>query len=287
MQENITTSINIELFKNYIKGLDHSITKDIRQTDADTDWLVINEKTKNIEALKQFTKLESIYVIGADESMLNFITSLKHLKNLQLGYAKTADLSALKKNNHIQVLLLNDCHKLTSLKGVEKLTALQVLSIENSKKITTLDEIAKLKNLLHFDLSGGNYESVKVFSLKPLAKLTGLEGIHLVNTRVTDEDLSALKNLQQLKKLFLPNNFPTEEYAKLSVYLPDTYCNLFEACTPLSIDEVMITGKRKPFLNREKDEKRIENYRKKFKAMQQEEITKKQKLSSATTKKKK
>ncbi|MGR5899786.1 hypothetical protein ACT7C8_20150 [Bacillus cereus] len=45
-----------------------------------------------------------------------------------------------------------------------------------------------------------------------------------MNIKVQDRSLEPLMNLKRLKKLNVSNQFPMEEYAKLSVVLQNTEC---------------------------------------------------------------
>ena len=91
-----------------------------------------------------------------------------------------------------------------------------------------------------------------------------------------DESLEPIAELKELQELSISNQFPTKEYAKLSVALPNTKCDKFEAYVhlPSSIGDkdIMVVGKRKPFLNSNSkvDMKRLEKYQEQFKLLQSE-----------------
>jgi hypothetical protein len=64
------------------------------------------------------------------------------------------------------------------------------------------------------------------------------------------------------------NQFPTEDYAYLAVELPNVICEMFQPYIKLNQKindlDIMVTGKRKPFLNSKADTDRILKYEKAF-----------------------
>ncbi|WP_369691018.1 hypothetical protein [Robertmurraya korlensis] len=73
--------------------------------------------------------------------------------------------------------------------------------------------------------------------------------------------------------MLISNQFPTEEYAKLSVALPNTKSDKFEAyvhISPIGDKDIMVVGKRKPLLNSnsKSDVKRLQKYQEQFKEYQ-------------------
>ena len=102
--------------------------------------------------------------------------------------------------------------------------------------------------------------------------MTQLEYLRLTNIKVADESLEPISHLRNLKKLEVSNQFPTKEYAYLSVKLTETECSMFRPSHEVEIKDAngklvydrMIIGKRKPFLLSTKDQNRIEKYEKEF-----------------------
>lgn len=93
-----------------------------------------------------------------------------------------------------------------------------------------------------------------------------------INNRVLDESLEPISTLNGLQELEISNQFPTKEYARLSVSLPHTVCEKFEPYVSLSQtiygNDVMVVGKRKPLLNSTHDKLKLEKYEEQFKALQ-------------------
>ncbi len=117
------------------------------------------------------------------------------------------------------------------------------------------------------------WSTFKPDTLKPLENLDKLWGLSLKAIRVGDQSLEPVANLKQLRYLELSNQFPTEEYARLSVALPDTECTHFAPYVDFFPDkdgtkQVMVTGKGKPVLSLPKDSARLERYVQRFRELE-------------------
>ncbi len=114
-------------------------------------------------------------------------------------------------------------------------------------------------------------------TLEPLASLTGLLSLSLLPKRIDDgrnEPLGSLTNLESLRIPF--NLFTTEQLAWLRAGLPETVESealnaLLTLTTPFEDDDklrdVLLIGKRKPWLNSELDAARIRKHIVRFEEM--------------------
>ncbi len=94
-----------------------------------------------------------------------------------------------------------------------------------------------------------------------------------MNIKVQDRSLEPLMNLKRLKKLNVSNQFPMEEYAKLSVVLQNTECEFFKPYVRMESTEgkdIMMIGRKRPFLNSKIDAEKIRKYEQEFKTVQEE-----------------
>lgn len=144
--------------------------------------------------------------------------------------------------------------------------------LSDCPKVHDLGPIAALENLEILDLSGGMWSTFKPDTLAPLADLRKLRGLSLKAIRVVGESLAPVAGLTQLQELELSNQFPTEEYARLSVALPRVPCTHFAPYLDFGAGagatQVMVTGKGKPVLALPKDAARLERYVQQFRAAQ-------------------
>ncbi|EJR54011.1 hypothetical protein IIM_02268 [Bacillus cereus VD107] len=108
--------------------------------------------------------------------------------------------------------------------------------------------------------------------MEPLKHLSNLKYLFLSNINAKDESLEPVSQLTVLQELVISNQFPTEEYARLSVTLPNTQCEYFRPfihlSSPIDDKDIMVIGKRKQFLNSKVDMKRLKKYEEQFKLLQ-------------------
>lgn len=95
----------------------------------------------------------------------------------------------------------------------------------------------------------------------------------LSTIKLKDESLEPISHIKGLLDLKLSNQFPTEEFARLSVTLPQTKCDYFQPYVklddPIDGKDIMVIGKRKPFLNSSTDIKKLQKYEEKFRELQE------------------
>lgn len=123
------------------------------------------------------------------------------------------------------------------------------------------------------ELEGDESNALKLDNLEPLKHLHHLVYLGLSHIKVLDDSLWPISELRGLKELLISNQFPTEEFAKLSVALPNTKCDKFSAFVRLPSladgSDIMVIGKRKPFLNSKKDSSRMKKYEDRFRVLQE------------------
>ena len=206
------------------------------------------------------------------EKDIEQIFSLHQPKYVSLYQFLAKDLSCLENLNKCETLITEWNTKATELWNVKSNRNLKKLAVRDYSKISDLSKLAEATQIKSLSLDGGIDKKLKVDSLKPLSKLTQLEYLRLTNIKVANESLVPLSNLRNLKILELSNQFPTKEYASLSVKLVKTECSMFRPYHEVEIEDEngnlvydrMIIGKRKPFLLSTKDQTRIEKYEKEF-----------------------
>ena len=164
--------------------------------------------------------------------------------------------------------------KLADVSALSRCSRLRYLELTDTPKVHDLSPLSKLANLRALVFQGGIWNRNRAQSLDPIADLPALEVLALLNLAVEEGGLRPLAKLARLKALFLSNQFETADYAYLSVHLPRTDCAQFEAYETLASEiggnNVLVTGKRKPFLNTrdEMDRVRLEKYVAAFQALQ-------------------
>jgi len=234
--------------------------------------LSILGKSKNIDRLRDFPPIEAIWIGDVNQRQFDRILPLLDPLYLLFDGLRVADLTPLGRFQRLEALEIRWNTKTTDISFLEDLRKLRLLCLSHCPKVHDLGPIAGLSRLEILDLSGGMWSTFRPDTLAPLSQLQNLRGLSLKSIRVGDASLAPVAKLRNLQELELSNQFPTEEYARLSVALPHIQCKQFAPYLELGWgkngDEVMITGARKPVLSRAKDAARIERYVQQFRAMQ-------------------
>ncbi|MEO1639773.1 MAG: hypothetical protein AAFU41_11065 [Pseudomonadota bacterium] len=180
---------------------------------------------------------------------------------------RTTTISPLLKLTQLRMLSLWWVQKLADispLAGMD-LEVLVLDDIRNNQDIAAVGEIAGLRALT---VSGAMHNDHKIASLLPLTQLDNLEELKFIAMKLDDDTLRPLAECPALRDAQLANTYPTEDYAYLTAKRPDLRSTALAAYQPAGQGkEVMVTGRRKPFLHLEKDAERLAKYQAKWDAL--------------------
>ena len=214
------------------------------------------------------------YVVGINAKSFPGLCQklrVQHLFFYEMRVEDLRPLAALETLTRLAIEWNTKVRDLTPLAAIEKLEAL-VLS--NTPKTNDLGPLAGLVGLRALSITGGMWSTTVVESLEPLGSLTQLEELELLNIRTRTGGLRPLARCRNLRSLDLSNQFPTEDYAYLSVHLPETSCAMFAPYLPVqplpNDKDVMVIGSGKPFLNSKADTARLAQYASEFEALREE-----------------
>jgi len=192
-------------------------------------------------------------------------------QNLFFKGLTATDLSPLSALSQLTSLQITWAHKFTDASPLRKLSNLVSLTLSDTKRWQNLDHIAGM-DLGELDLSGGMGNDNIYETLEPLASLKQLERLILASVKVKTDGLKPLAKCKSLKELQLDFRFPTEDYAYLSVHMPQTNCEAFAPYVPMEFGynhkDMMVVGFRKPALSSKTDSARLAKYAAAFEALQ-------------------
>lgn len=253
-------------------GEQTKVTRDLVEINSEIQKLSVDGKTKNIELLSEL-KIKELWVFSVNQKQFDKIMTYVNPEILYVYEMRVENLSILQTMSNLRALYLCWNTKNTDLWDFSYNKNLSHLLIEDFSKLEDLTPIKNGQNLKGLYLGGGIVKALNVKTLKPIGKLVQLNDLTLMNIKVKDRSLEPLMNLKELKKLNLSNQFPMEEYAKLSVVLTDTECEFFKPYVytdPIEGKDVMMIGRKRPFLNSKIDFERIKKYEQEFKRVQEE-----------------
>ncbi|WP_144499592.1 leucine-rich repeat domain-containing protein [Bacillus sp. FDAARGOS_235] len=253
-------------------GEQPKVTRDLVEINNDVQELSVDGKTKNIELLGGL-KIRELWVFAVNQKQFDKIMTYVNPEVLYVYEMRVEDLSKLQEMNNLRALYLCWNTKNTNLWDLKYNKNLSYLLIEDFSKLEDLTPIKDGQNLEGLYLGGGIVKALNIKTLEPIGDLVQLNTLILMNIKVKDLSLEPLMNLEGLKKLNLSNQFPMEEYAKLSVVLQNTECEFFKPYVRMESTEgkdIMMIGRKRPFLNSKTDTEKIKKYEQEFKNIQDE-----------------
>ncbi|EJQ36452.1 hypothetical protein IEE_05349 [Bacillus cereus BAG5X1-1] len=253
-------------------GEQPKVTRDLVEVNNDVQKLSVDGKTKNIELLGKL-KIKELWVFAVNQKQFDKIMAHVNPEVLYVYEMRVENLSILQMMSNLRELYLCWNTKNTDLWDFSYNKNLSYLLIEDFSKVEDITPIKDGENLRGFYLGGGITKALNVKTLEPIGDLVRLNELTLMNIKVKDRSLEPLMNLKELKKLNLSNQFPMEEYAKLSVVLQNTECEFFKPYVRMESTEgkdIMMIGRKRPFLNSKTDVEKIRKYEQEFKNIQEE-----------------
>lgn len=261
------------MFPQDLKTLPPEPAEDISFIDTASSEVSIFGNTRGIERLKDCVEINRVWVTKVNQDEFEKIARLINPVSLVMYAMKAQDLSPLAQMNRIERLAMHWNTKTHDIAPLAELKKLTMLCLIDFPKLSSLDALGCCGNLEMLDLAGGVWKPLRVKTLEPLRSLRALKYLSLTNIQVGDDSLQPLTALTNLEELNLSNQFPTEEYARLSVYLEHVTCSSFKPYVSMEGKvignrTIMITGRRKPFLDPQADKQRIQKYQRQFKEYQ-------------------
>jgi hypothetical protein len=161
--------------------------------------------------------------------------------------------------------------------ALTKTPALVGLHFDDFTRLHDLSDLAASDSLVELEFGDAIWDTSVFESLDPLAELRSLRHLKLSAKRIDDGRIEPLANLQALRSLsFSAKQFTTAQVAWLRARLPDSLqCEALEPVRhfspPLTRNgkalDVLLVGKRKPFLNSAQDAARIHKHIDQFSRM--------------------
>lgn len=180
------------------------------------------------------------------------------------------DLSPLQSLPHLRLISFfwnQRAEHLWDLAATPNLTGLRLYDFT---RLHDLTDISRGSSLRELEFGDAVWDSMVIETLDPIAHLHALRSLKISAKKINDDRIEPLAHLQQLASLdFSSKQFTTRQVAWLRAHLPDTLQS--EALEPLrrfskpfsyngKDRDVLLVGKRKPFLSSTADASRIEKH---------------------------
>ncbi|UPO90161.1 leucine-rich repeat domain-containing protein [Niallia sp. Man26] len=254
-------------------GKQPKFIKDLKDIIEAPKEIALKGNTQHLEYLSNFAEIEIVWIYSVNQKEFDLIINSINPKTLYIYEMRVEDLSSIERLKDLEQLYLCWNPKANKLWDMSKNPNLKHLSIEDFKRLNHIDQLESCYLLQELNLAGGIWTTLNIDTLEPIKQLQNLKVLGLSNLKVKDNSLEPISHLKGLMELNLSNQFSTEEFAMLSVKLPKTKCEYFHPYVklkdvPTDEKDIMVIGKRKPFLNSTKDIKKLQKYEKQFKEFQ-------------------
>jgi hypothetical protein len=149
---------------------------------------------------------------------------------------------------------------------------LEGLALDDFTRLHSLEGIQSAPNLKHLHFGNAAWDTSTLTDLQPLAG-SGLISFSFGGKAIENNDIFVYTKMPALKFLnFASNLYSTEQLAQIVALCPEISGFALSAYikfkrTGEHEKDVLICGKRKPFLNSEKDAAKIEAYVKNFNSL--------------------
>ena len=236
--------------------------------------------------LGQFAKIEAnpsamaLRVSGLDQSTFERLVSSYGTQFKAIEFWKCPrleDLTPLEDLPELRMVSVYWNQRSTRLWDFACTPHLTALRVEDFTRLHRLDDLCAGQTLRELIIGDAVWSKTTFETLEPLGGLKWLTNLSLHPKHIKDGRVQPLGSLANLEKLSIPANlFTTEQIAWLRAHLPDTVesaalAALFPLTRPLEVGgrsrDVLLVGKRKPFLNSELDAGRIRKHALKFEEM--------------------
>jgi hypothetical protein len=198
-------------------------------------YVGLGEAPKNLELLRRATRLVAIKTVSTTPEVVNELPHVRTLRMAVLITLKLTDndlrvLTGCKKLEHLGLFYARGITDLGFLADMPQLRSLYLNSIPR----LDFANFPSMPSLQEFVFDGGVHQAVKVPSLSPLRRLTGLHRLELFNVEALDGSLAPLAVLPGIQHLFISARaFEAEEYARLAASLPNTQRAGADCLSPL------------------------------------------------------
>jgi len=207
---------------------DGPLVEDVSDVPPDAEYVATRGTAANVPRVGHLEQLTALWADPATPALFSACATAPRLRALYVSELKQLADVPLAGAPALEHLMLAWALRLADISFLGALPALRTVYLDDMRRID-LSTLPELPEVTGFHLGGGVWNTLKVDTLSSLVRLPGLRFLRLSNVRPADGSLRPLASLTRLRAIDLPNFFALEEYARLSVALPQAKGN---ALTP-------------------------------------------------------
>jgi len=243
-------------------------------------WMVLPEigggrmTQKELAVIDEHPDALALTISGLDQASFESLITRHGRQFLALNFFKCpriADLSPLEDLPDLRLVDFFWNQRATQLWDLSRSRSLTGLRFQDFTRLHDLSDLRAGASLQELEFGDGIWSTSVFQSLEPLTALGGLRSLSFNAKRIEDGRIEPVGELTGLEKLDFPTNmFTTRQLAWLRARLPDSVKSRSLAPVDLlndpfedergHIKDVLLIGKRKPFLNSVTDAARIKKH---------------------------
>ena len=226
---------------------------------------------EDIDRLREYDHTERVMISGLRQDTFEYFVNHYGRKINYIYFHKNKcieDFSILSELTEVKYIQLFHNQRASKLWDMSSNYKLEGLCISDFTRLHSLDGVQTAPNLKYLYLGDAVWSTSTLTDLKPLIN-TNLTSFIFDGKAIEDKDISVYSKMPFLKVLTTPTNlYTTEELAQIVAACPHVSGRALAPYLPLdkmvNDKDVLICGKRKPFLNSKTDAAKIEAYVSKF-----------------------
>lgn len=231
---------------------------------------------EQIDVLKNHPNATEAHVSGLTQDTFNYFIENYGQQFKVINFWKCpliSDFARLEQLTNVEYLIFFWNQRSTHLWDLSKNPHLKGISFDDFTRMHTLEEIPLAPELEELYFGDKVWNKYVLETLKPLCYVQKLNNLVFSAKKIDDNDVTHLAKICSLRKLeFPPRLFTTEQVAWLTANVKNVNSSVLAPYLklkhPLDYSEkkedILVIGKRKPFLNSHQDKTRIERYEKEF-----------------------
>jgi hypothetical protein len=226
-----------------------------------------------LRGLEEFPGATALRVSGLDQPTFERLIARHGHRFSALHFWKCPrieDLSPLEDLPHLELAAFYWNQRARRLWNLARNPALRGLQFRDFTRLHALDDLAAGSALTEIVFGDAVWNTSVFHTLDPLAGLSGLRSLRFTAKKINDGRIQPLGQLVGLAQLNIPTNlFTTEQIAWLRARLGDgveapALAPFVRLEKPLELNgkarDLLLVGKRKPFLNSKSDSARVNRH---------------------------
>lgn len=188
------------------------------------DWCKVLPSLENVKYL-WFTS-------QVNQDLFDAVCEMKNLNGLFIKWSSIKDINNIQKLKSLKHLHIGSSSQIKDVRILADLTNIETLDLQNIKSLTDISPICELTRLQGLGIDGDWGKNQTIDTLSPISKLQNLKYITLIGTKITDQSLKPLADINSLERVWTALWFRKSEFEYLYNNLPNLkYGNIIQIMT--------------------------------------------------------